>query len=265
MSAGASTTAAGSSAPGTASARRAPPRRDTAGVLFGRLTVLPALVAVAWLLVALPLLLLGAFTPVLTLVLAVPVTAVLAWAGLRWVPGRVQAARPPGSSAPGAANTRRPAAATTPWWSVAATVAVAVAFGIDQLLFHSQNIIVNRDPASYIQFANWISRHGSLPIPESAAAFGGTHGALTFASFAFYQVHGVIVPQFMAGVPLVLSGFFWIGGITTAAARQLPDRRAGRAGPGRPGGPPGRPPLGAAGCAGAGVLPAAGVHQQADL
>jgi hypothetical protein len=212
MSAGARTTAAGSSAPGTAAEPAEPPGRDAAGVLFGRLTVLPALVAMAWLLVALPLLLLGAFTPALTLILAVPVTAVVAWAGLRWVPGRVHVARPLGSPA-----LSKPAAATTPWWSVAATVAVAVAFGVDQLLFHSQNIIVNRDPASYIQFANWISRHGSLPIPESAAAFGGTHGALTFASFAFYQVHGVIVPQFMAGVPLVLSGFFWIGGITTAA------------------------------------------------
>ena len=49
-------------------------------------------------------------------------------------------------------------------------VAVAVAFGVDQLIFHSQNIIVMRDPASYINFGNWISKHGSLPIPENRDA-----------------------------------------------------------------------------------------------
>lgn len=106
--------------------------------------------------------------------------------------------------------------AGTPWWTVAAVVAIAVAFGVDQMIYHSQFIIVTRDPASYIQFANWISKHGSLPIPQDAAAFGGTHHGMTFASFAFYQVGGSIVPQFMAGLPMILAGGFWIGGVTAA-------------------------------------------------
>src|SRR5262249_32880298 len=97
-------------------------------------------------------------------------------------------------------------------------VAVAVAFGVDQMIYHSQFIIVTRDPASYIQFGNWIAGHGSLPIPQDRAAFGGTHGVLRFASFAYYQVGTSVVPQFMAGLPMVLAGGFWIGGVAVAAA-----------------------------------------------
>ena len=92
------------------------------------------------------------------------------------------------------------------------------AFGVDQMIYHSQFIIVTRDPASYIQFANWIAHHGSLPIPQDRAAFGGTHHVLTFASFAYYQVGSTVVPQFMAGLPMILAGGFWVGGARPAVA-----------------------------------------------
>ena len=95
-------------------------------------------------------------------------------------------------------------------------IAVAAAFGAHQLIFHSQQIIVERDPASYMQFAAWIAHHGSLPIPQARAAFGGTHQALIFNSPAFYQVGGTMVPQFMAGLPMVLAAGFWIGGVAAA-------------------------------------------------
>jgi hypothetical protein len=220
MSAGARTASAGSAAPGTDPDGSAG-GRDTAGILLGRLTVLPALLITAWLLVGLPLLLLGAFTPVLMLVLAIPLAAVLATAGLRWIPGRTQSPLPlpaAGAAPDSAGRPKARARPATPWWTVAALIAVAVAFGVDQLIFHSQNIIVMRDPASYINFGYWISHHHSLPIPQDRAAFGGTHGALTFASFAFYGVGAHIVPQFMAGLPIVAAGFFWAGGISTAVA-----------------------------------------------
>jgi len=97
-------------------------------------------------------------------------------------------------------------------------LAVAVGFGIDQLVYHSEFIIVMRDPASYIQFGNWIAHHGSLPIPQDRAAFGGAHPGLHFDSFAFYQVGDTVVPQFMAGLPMILAGGFWIGGVALAAA-----------------------------------------------
>jgi hypothetical protein len=65
--------AAGTGAPARAAASSGDPvRPDAAGLLLSRLTVLPALIAVAWLAGGLPLLLLGWFTPVLMLVVCGP-------------------------------------------------------------------------------------------------------------------------------------------------------------------------------------------------
>src|ERR1700683_2079881 len=197
---------AGSAAGNVAGGDQAAAPPDAAGRLLGRLSVLPALLVMAWLLVGLPLLLAGVFTPVAMLLLSVPLAAVLAVIGLRWLPARWPGAGP------------SPGPAGTPWWAVVAVGGIAIVFGVDQMIYHSQFIIVTRDPASYIQFANWISKHGSLPIPQDTAAFGGTHHGLTFSSFAYYQVGNSVVPQFMAGLPMILAGGFWIGGVTAAGA-----------------------------------------------
>src|SRR5580698_2460793 len=109
--------------------------------LFRQLTVIPTLLAMAWLLAGLPLLLLGHFTPVLMLALFVPLAAVLLVFGLRWISG-------PGH---GLLGERGAEAASTPWWTIAGVVAVAVLFAVDQFAYHSQYIIVMRDPASYLQ------------------------------------------------------------------------------------------------------------------
>jgi hypothetical protein len=194
--------AAGTGAPARAAAGGSDPQPpEAAGRLLGRLTVVPALILVAWLLGGLPLLLLGWFTPVLMLVVCVPLAAVLTVACWRWAPGL------PGGW---------PGPAGTPWWAVVALIAVAVAFGADQIAFHSQQIIVERDPASYIQFGNWIAGHHSLPIPMRGNAFGPARQLLRFDSSAFYQVRGAVVPQFMAGLPIILAGGFWAGGVSAA-------------------------------------------------
>jgi hypothetical protein len=207
MSASTGTAETGSSpAPAAVSSERQPP--DLASRIFRQLTVLPTLLAMAWLLAGLPLLLLGHFTALLMLVLSLPLAIVLVTLGMRWIPGRSQ----------GLLGARDAEPARTPWWAIAALIAVAVVFGVDQLIYHSQEIIVFRDPASYIQFGNWIAKHGSLPIPQDAAAFGGYHHALSFDSAAFYQRGHAIVPQFMAGLPMVLAPAFWIGGVTAASA-----------------------------------------------
>jgi hypothetical protein len=208
MSADAKIAASGPSAAGAAGGGAAAGPADAAGRLLGRLTVLPTLLVMTWLLAGLPLLLLGLFTPVLMLVVSVPLAVLLVVFGLRWIPGRWQGPLP----------VRKPEHARTPWWAVVGVLAVAVGFGIDQLIYHSEFIIVMRDPASYIQFGNWIAHHGSLPIPQDRAAFGGAHPGLHFDSFAFYQVGGTVVPQFMAGLPMILAGGFWIGGVALAAA-----------------------------------------------
>lgn len=208
MSVGARPEAAGSSAANAADGGgQASGAPDPAGRLLGRLSVLPTLLVMSWLLVGFSLLLMGHFTPALTLAVWVPVAAVFVLIGLRWIP----------APSPGAWPARSPANARTPWWTVAAVLAVAIAFGADQVVYHSQFIIVMRDPASYFQFAEWISRHGSLPIPQDGAAFGGPHAnVMTFRSFAFYQVGDHVVPQFMAGLPMVLAGAMWIGGANAA-------------------------------------------------
>ena len=173
--------------------------------------MLPALLVMAWLLAGLPLLMLGRFTLPLMLAVSLPLAAVLLAVGLRSIPGRWPGTRPGASPGQGGA----PGQQGAPWWAVAAVITIAVGFGAEQLICHSEQIIVLRDPASYVQFAAWIARHGSLPIPQSRPAFGGPH-LLTFASPAFYQVGGSIVPQFMAGLPMALAAAFWAGGVSAA-------------------------------------------------
>jgi hypothetical protein len=209
MSASTGTTETGSSpSPAPAAADTQQQSSDLAGRIFRQITVLPTVLAMAWLLVGLPLLLLGLFTPLLMLLVSLPVAIVLVTAGMRWISGRSQGLLAARSAAP----------AATPWWVIVALVAVAVAFGIDQLIYHSQEIIVFRDPASYIQFGNWIAKHGSLPIPQDTAAFGGYHHSVVYGGAAFYQRGHSIIPQFMAGLPMVLAPAFWIGGVTAASA-----------------------------------------------
>jgi hypothetical protein len=184
-----------------------PQARDAVGLLFGRLSVLPALLALPFLLTSFPLLLLGWFKPAPVIAAWLLLAAVIVPIGWRRIPSVAGA---PDFGTPSQGGVTR-----TPRWALAAVAAIAVAFGIDQAVYHSQFIIVMLDPASYMQFASWISQHGSLPIPQQAGAFGRAPN-ITFASAAFYQVGHAIVPQFMAGLPMVLSVGFWAGGARLA-------------------------------------------------
>jgi|HubBroStandDraft_2_1064218.scaffolds.fasta_scaffold16854_2 hypothetical protein len=204
MSLGARTKSSGPPATGSADGVEVAGRGNQAGLLLARLSLLPALLAAGWLVVGLPMLMAGVFSPVAMVIVGVPVMMALGYAGWRGLAGW------PGQRLAGAL-----AVGSAPWWSVAAVIAVAVAFGADQVIFHSQFVIVTRDPASYVQFGAWIAGHGSLPIPQDSAAFGLSHD-VTFQSAAFYQVGGSVVPQFMAGLPMVLAAGFWIGGVNAA-------------------------------------------------
>ena len=223
-------------------ARRRANWRRLPGWLFAGVTVLPALLVMAWLLAGLPLLLAGQFTDIPMIVISVPLAVALVFVGLRQVPSAwphgirdvwdadrlglppgdaAEAAtaplgpsRAPEPSAPAGPSGRNPS--DVPWWALIGTIVVAAGFAVWQIAMNSQQIIVLRDPGTYLQFAYWIAQHGSTRIQESLPAFGGAHPGLTFASLGFYQSGATIVPQFMAGLPMTLAIGVWAGGPLTA-------------------------------------------------
>jgi hypothetical protein len=177
--------------------------------------VLPTILIMAWLLVGLPLLLAGKFLPAPTLLIAVPLAVALA-AGLRRVPASWPRALPRAAQAEGGAPRREPG--WPAWWGLAGTVVVAAGFAFWQFLFNSETVIVLRDPGAYLQTGYWIAQHGSLPIPQSLAAFGGAHPGLGFSSTGFFARGTSVVPGLMSGLPLLLAGAFWAHGTPAAAA-----------------------------------------------
>ena len=175
-----------------------------AGWLFGAVTVVPAMLAVAWLLPSFPLLLGGRLSPRPMVFMFAPLAAALCYFAIRQLPAGWPAFRP------------AKAQARASWWPMAATVAIAAAFTAWQMAERTEQIIYLRDPATYLQVAYWIAHHGYLPIPDSVAAFDGPHPGLGFATSNYYPRGSGIVPQFMTGAPLVLAAGIWLHGITAA-------------------------------------------------
>ena len=174
------------------------------GWLFGAVTVVPALLAAAWLLPAFPLLLAGRLAARPMVFMFASLAAGLCYFAVRQLPASWPSFRGQGRDRP------------VPWWAVAGTVAVAVAFAAWQIAERTEQIIYLRDPSTYLEVGYWIAHHGSLPIPDSLAAFGGPHPGLAFATSNYYPRGSAIVPQFMTGMPLVLAAAVWVGGIPAA-------------------------------------------------
>ena len=86
-----------------------------------------------------------------------------------------------------------------------------------EIQLNSPQIIVLRNPGALLQAGYWIAEHGSLPIPQSLAAFGGAHPGLTFSGTGFSQPSAGLTPQFMAGLPIILAAGFWVHGTMAAA------------------------------------------------
>ncbi len=187
--------------------RRRGPGPDVAGTVLGTLSVVPALLVMAWLLTGLPLLLAGEFVPVPVLLIAVPLAVALIVNGLRSLPARWPRVLPGPRAQQGWAA----------WWGAAGTVVAAAGFAGWQFAENSPSLIVTRDPGAYVQTGYWIAQHGSLPIPQSLAAFGGAHAGLHFASTGFFAHGTSVVPSFLSGLPMLLAGGFWTNGISGAA------------------------------------------------
>jgi hypothetical protein len=184
-----------------------PVRVPAAGGAFAQLTALPAILVAAWLVPGLPLLLAGDFGPVAMLVLAAPLAVIAIAAGLRRVPGSWPRALP------GARKEGRWQA----WWGLLGTVAAATGFAAWQLIVNSVTLVASRDPGADFQSGYWIAQHGSLPIPQSLAAFGGAHPGLTFTSSGFLAHGTSLVPASLSGLPMLLAGGFWVHGISGAS------------------------------------------------
>lgn len=183
-------------------------RGPVAGGGLAVVSVLPALLLAGWLLAGLPLLLLGWFTPMVAVLVGLPVMAGVCWWGLR---GAFEARSLATSGRLRRGGSR--SAARGGRWSLAGVLGVAGASAVFNGVFHSEQLIVRRDPATYAQYTIWLAEHGSLPIPRRDAAFGGPDPGLIFASSGFYDFQGAVVPQFMPGPALVFTIGHWLGGI----------------------------------------------------
>ncbi len=200
------------------------------GWLFAAVTQLPALLAVAWLVPGIAMLLAGRLLPVPMVIMFVPLTLALCYFAMRQLPvGWPRFGEPQGTperlddSGP-AAETGSPAGSArsgarrrqdVPVDALLATVAIAVGFAVWQVARNSQQVFVVSDPGAYLQYGYWIALHGSAKIPQSAAAFGSVTG-LNFASTGFYQTGSTVTPGFMPGLPLVLAAGTWLGGVQGA-------------------------------------------------
>ena len=181
-------------------------------------TDMPVIVLVAWLIPGVLLLLAHRFLPAPMVLISVPLAVALTILVARELPGRWPAMEATGTGqVPETKDAKPRGRAWAAWWGLGGTIAIAGVFAAWQLIENSAQLIVSRDPGAYAQFAYWIAEHGSLPIPASAAAFGGAHPGLTFASFGFASHNGAVAPGLTAGLPIVLALGMWVHGVTGAA------------------------------------------------
>jgi hypothetical protein len=187
------------------------------GWLFAALTQLPALLAIAWLVPGFAMLLAGRLTPMPVLIIFAPLAAALCYFTMRQIPVSWPQFPPGGeesSARPRVPARRRPDASAG---AVIATVAVAAAFAVWQVVKISPQPIVSSDPGVYLQYGYWIATHGTARIPQAAAAFGsGGRLGLDFGSLGFFPNGTLVTPAFMPGLPLVLAAGTWLGGISGA-------------------------------------------------
>lgn len=175
-----------------------PPEARSAlpGTILAIASVLPAVIAAAWVAVALPLLALHIYRPLPAIVLGLGLAVVLA--------------RP-------VILTTRAAAARfgeVPWWALIAIVVVVVVAGALAYAHSAEDVLVRRDPGSYAMSATWLSHHGTIRMPVNAQVFGAPNPHLVLASQGFYLHGSHIIPQFMTGVPVLMSVGGWVAGLT---------------------------------------------------
>jgi hypothetical protein len=182
--------------PRAAQTARAKSTAAIPGRILALASVLPAVLAAAWVAVALPLLALHIYRPIQGTLLAVVLAVVLA--------------RPATRVAWAAADRF----GDVPWWVLIGVLVIVVVAGVLAFAHSAEDVLVRRDPGSYAMSATWLSTHGTIQMPAHTQLFGTQNDNLVLASQGFYQQGSHIIPQFMTGVPVLLSVGGWIAGLT---------------------------------------------------
>ena len=178
---------------------------------FNQVTLLPVLLAMAWLIPGTALLMAGRLRPAPLVLISAPLAVILIAAVGRREPGQRLI------TAPGRRPARPGGRGLDRLVGPRGHDRGGSRLGAWQIRLNSPQVIVTRQPGALFQVAYWIAGHGSLPIPESLRDFGGAHPGLTFASTGLAAGHGGLVPQFASGLAIVTAGGWWIHGMTTAA------------------------------------------------
>ena len=190
----------------------------TAGRAFAAVTLAPALLAAAWLVPGTGLLLAGRLLALPVVIVFVPLAGAFCYFAMRRLPDGWARLGGPAASAGGRG-------AGVPGGALLLMVAIAAGFGVWQAFLRSEQLFTAGGPGIYLQYGYWIAGHGTARVPESAAAFGSTGfggtgfggaGGLEFATTGFTAAGGTLTPAALPGVPLVLAGGAWLGGLSGA-------------------------------------------------
>ena len=170
------------------------------GWTFAAVTLAPALLAVAWLVPGIGMLLAGRLLALPMAIMFVPLAVALCYFAMRRLPVGWPRFEVPDENR------------GVPVGALLLMVAIAAGFGVWQAVLHSEQVFVVSDPGIYLHYGYWIAAHGTARIPVSADAFGRAAG-LDFATTGFPVSGSSITPTFLPGMPLVLAGGTWLGGL----------------------------------------------------
>jgi len=182
------------------------------GWAFAAATIAPALLAAAWLVPGVGMLLAGRLLPLPIVIIFVPLAVALCYFAMRRLPVSWPRFTDSDADVSPVEAAAVPERGQVPLGAVLATVAIAAGFGVWQAFFRSQQLYPVSDPGVYLQYGYWIAGHGTARIPVSAAAFGNVAG-LNFTSPGFTVSGGSLMPAFLPGLPLVLAAGTWLGGL----------------------------------------------------
>jgi hypothetical protein len=143
-------------------------------------------------LVGLPAAILGVFRAEVVLPVAVALAAVIAFSWQR------RASAPISSHIP----------------SLAALLVVG-GFTALNVKYSSEHLLVERDPGVYVATAAWLASSGGLIFPSLEGPFADAEG-LRVNGAGFYGIGGIIYPQFLHMLPVLMGSAAWLGGTAMA-------------------------------------------------